>query len=800
MQPPPAPALLRATAGLIDRLIEHPKRAVVGLLVLTVAAGWWGGQIPINGDMEALLPADTPEVARAHAARDALGTRTALTVLIGGPERHTNRRVARTIAEALSTQTDAIKRVDFERETDALEANALLFLSVDALRDLEGEVRDVIAHAVASEMALEDLDDEERSRPPPPRFPSDNALFAEHGLEHLRPYRESPDGAVIAVTAYPRFKPQDIPRSRALMATVDAVIAEATAGEPVTSAVDGDYTGVSRSVNQLTEALKTATVLALLGVILVLWLAFRRLRAVVLVLAPLLAALAWTVAFARLAFNELNLISAFIFAILIGLGIDFAVHALARIDDAQRSGRRLPAAVKDALTQLSPPMRAAAGTTVATFASLLIFDFRGFSDFGGIAAVGVVMALVAVYLLVAPLSVILGGDARPPRETHGHSGVTAEGRRWAWSALCVMLMSTGWAAMALPELVFDGDMRAMRIAAPAEVDTLKRKYRAEVARRAPSPAVLLTKSLAETERVTRHLEAMVEREPRLEAVTSIASFVPQEQTEKRAIVAEIRRRVTQKMRALEGRDKADAERLLPFLNPTGLTALDLPEWLRSEFRDAQGDVGHFVLLFPAGVKSRAEEVLAIQGAIGALTIDGTTYHPTASWMFTGQAYKTVREEGPWAVGLAALLVLLLLLLDLRHLGAVMRAYLPLLAGVLLSLGIAARAGISLNLFNIVVLPVIFGIGIDTAIHLTHTRRAGASVRELLSTTGRAAGLSALTTAIGFGSLLAVPSEGLRSIGWLALIGIGCTTAFTTLGIAAWSYLEGTTEAPDGPIS
>ena len=147
-----------------------------------------------------------------------------------------------------------------------------------------------------------------------------------------------------------------------------------------------------------------------------------------------------------------------------------------------------------------------------------------------------------------------------------------------------------------------------------------------------------------------------------------------------------------------------------------------------------------------------------------------------------------------------LLVLLLLFLDLRHLGHTLRAYLPLVAGVVLSLGIATQAGISLNLFNIVVLPVIFGIGVDTAIHLTHTRRGGASVREMLRTTGRAAGLSALTTAIGFGSLIAVPSEGLQSIGWLAIIGIGCTTAFTTLGITASAALEGATAAPDAPPS
>ena len=82
----------------------------------------------------------------------------------------------------------------------------------------------------------------------------------------------------------------------------------------------------------------------------------------------------------------------------------------------------------------------------------------------------------------------------------------------------------------------------------------------------------------------------------------------------------------------------------------------------------------------------------------------------------------------------------------------------LLAGILISLGLINALGFSLNLFNIVVLPVMFGIGVDTAVHLTHRRREGATVSVMLSKSGKAAALSALTTAVGFASLLSVPSE------------------------------------------
>ena len=52
-----------------------------------------------------------------------------------------------------------------------------------------------------------------------------------------------------------------------------------------------------------------------------------------LIIVPLAMALAWTLGLTHLVIGELNRISAFIFAILIGLGIDFGVHALSRVDE-----------------------------------------------------------------------------------------------------------------------------------------------------------------------------------------------------------------------------------------------------------------------------------------------------------------------------------------------------------------------------------------------------------------------------------------------------------------------------------
>ncbi|MDP6946122.1 MAG: MMPL family transporter, partial [Myxococcota bacterium] len=405
---------------------------------------------------------------------------------------------------------------------------------------------------------------------------------------------------------------------------------------------------------------------------------------------------------------------------------------------------------------------------------------------------GVALSLAAVYLVLPPLSVLLHrARTRPPcpPRTPKAPRAPAASRRLAWTTVLAVALATALTSTALGDLRFDGDMRKMRMKAPPQTNELRLKYYAEAEKRAASPALVITDNLEETRAVYRHFQALAERSDRLSSAVSIFTFVPEGQAEKLAIVAEMKRRIDNKYGLLEGSDKADADQLRPYLTPSAFGVEDLPEWVRERFTDTTGALGRYVLLYPLGIKSQAEEVIAIQDAIGHADVEGKRYYSTASWMFTGDAYLTVQREGPLAVGLAALVVFLVLLFDSRRLGRTLLTFLPLALGFILLLGVLGWADIPLNLFNIVVLPAIFGIGVDTAIHLSHRLREGHSVAEVLRTTGAAAGMSALTTAIGFASLLAVDNEGLRSIGWVAVIGIACTFVCTTGLIAAFETLR-----------
>jgi predicted RND superfamily exporter protein len=105
---------------------------------------------------------------------------------------------------------------------------------------------------------------------------------------------------------------------------------------------------------------------------------------------------------------------------------------------------------------------------------------------------------------------------------------------------------------------------------------------------------------------------------------------------------------------------------------------------------------------------------------------------------------------------------------------------PLTVGLLWMLGFMVASGVTLTFYNLVVLPTVLGIGNDGGVHVAHRYReeGKGSIRRVLRSTGEHVTMGALTNLIGFGGLVLSSHPGLRSIGMLAVVGIGATMAAT----------------------
>jgi len=249
------------------------------------------------------------------------------------------------------------------------------------------------------------------------------------------------------------------------------------------------------------------------GIMLLLLIFFRRIRAAFVIFIPLLMSIAWTLAIAFLTVGYLNLITAFIFAILLGLGIDFGIHILARFDEERSKGKDAVDAMEESIVEVGSSNFAGALTTAATFFTLLTADFRGFSQFGLVAGIGVMVSLFAM-LTVAPAFVLWFHKVWPAktRVMKGAKVISSTKVRWLRPLALLVFLAlatvTGLSLTQVDEIQFEENFYRLRMK-ESEWKAEENRYRItnREKRRHSSPAIILLDSLEEVSALEKRIQA-----------------------------------------------------------------------------------------------------------------------------------------------------------------------------------------------------------------------------------------------------------------------------------------------------
>ena len=146
-------------------------------------------------------------------------------------------------------------------------------------------------------------------------------------------------------------------------------------------------------------------------------------------------------------------------------------------------------------------------------------------------------------------------------------------------------------------------------------------------------------------------------------------------------------------------------------------------------------------------------------------------------------YESLRDMRRAFLTMAILstgLVLVLVAIDFRRVRPVLVAMTSLAVGLLWTIGVASALGVHLNVANFFAVPILIGIGIDSAIHMLHRAdECGDGPLDFRGTRG-AVIVTALTTGIGFGSLVFAQHRGLESLGLVMAIGSACCLLSTVV--------------------
>lgn len=219
-------------------------------------------------------------------------------------------------------------------------------------------------------------------------------------------------------------------------------------------------------------------------------------------------------------------------------------------------------------------------------------------------------------------------------------------------------------------------------------------------------------------------------------------------------------------RQIRGDLVEELQRLEAGLGAEAFDRDDLPPELRDRWINAEGD--ELVEIIP-------RENLNDRAAAARFLAEVRTLVPNATGLpvVYEEAAVTVTRAFSFALLYAFLAVSLMLLLFLRSVRDALLVMLPILFAALVTAGISAMMGLELNFANIIALPLLIGIGVDSGIHVVHRMRTEPprDGNPLHTSTSRAVLASALTTVASFGNLAFASHVGMSSMGQLLSLGM-----------------------------
>jgi predicted exporter len=201
-----------------------------------------------------------------------------------------------------------------------------------------------------------------------------------------------------------------------------------------------------------------------------------------------------------------------------------------------------------------------------------------------------------------------------------------------------------------------------------------------------------------------------------------------------------------------------------------------------------GEVSAAIYLYPPvgqwrrGVSPALEEV--VRGHPGVV-LAGVN-------VISAELRRIVWDDAVKASVIGLVAVFGLMWADLGGPSRALLALVPLFIGMVWMLGGMALLGFRLNFFNIFVITMIIGIGVDYGVHLLHRWYESHGDLNQLAETAKAIAVAALTTVVGFGSLVLSHYPGLRSVGAAAILG---AVATAVLGTTLLPALLSKKEAP-----
>lgn len=636
-----------------------------------------------------------------------------------------------------------------------------------------------------------------------------------------------------------------MPAEKAMKA-LDTLLGEAIQGELAGVKVHktGEVALEHEEMETISNGVSVASIASLFLVCGTLWIAYRSFKLMFATFISLTMGLILSLGFATVAIGQLNLISIGFAVLFIGMGDAYSSHFCLRYRELVLEGKTQRAALQETLTSAGPALILSALTAAIGLFAYIPTDYSGVAELGIIAGASMFIALTTTFTVLPALMKIM--PIRRPKNMPDQKEQFFLTSNWPLRYAKPVRIVTILLALVSVGLVFrvEVDFNPLNLRDQNTESVKTFKYLLQ----SPETTPLTLASLAHSEDETRSLEARFEQLPAVDKVVSIFDLVPKDQDQKLALIADTslmlgtqldrfppmddtgatRAAVTQLQNVVQQQLKAGQQnealvKLEQSLSAfeTRLSQMDAPAQqdlldrlqhsLLSPLPTLMAELGQSLSAQPVTLESLPHDMIERwvspnglyrlqifpkqdlnnlenlrQLIVEAKQVDANVTDLPVTYL---ESMNTVIKAFQQAFAIAFVATTLILLIVLRNLRDTLLVLLPLLLASLFTAAATVAMGIPFNFANIIALPLLFGLGVDSGIHMAHRlHQLEQDHSGNLLDTSEAKGVffGALTTVFSFASLALTSHKGTASMGLLLSIGLLLTLICALVVLPAFS--------------
>ena len=554
---------------------RRTRRMLLVILAVTLVALVIGSRLDISTRWEDLLPENDPAAKEFSEIIKQYDSASSIIVVVQGDEEKI-KGFADEVAGPIS-KLEGIKYVKYKLDTDFMRKHGLMLANTKDLErfkrmfsdlSLEGFLKalndgleetyvysgdeEVLSTKEKADKAIQSLDGlkawletmrlyfEGEGDPKLAKEAVDRIILGD-------PYFLSYNRKLLMMIAQPNFPlTAEIGKILKTVNDIRRILNEAKRRYPgVEAELTGDIPMSADEYESTVSGMWWTSIIAFFMIIALFIFAFRMLIAPLLAGVVLIVGVIWTSAFASLTTGYLNIMTTTFAAILLGLGVDFAIHIISSFTEHRGEGLSIEESISSALRKVGPGILTGAMTTAVVLLTIIISRTRGMRQFGLIIGAGILFCMLASFLLLPPLLVLR--ERRLERRGKTGSGrfgyeFTSMGRfaerysRTGWMGLILALLLTIFLGYQASGLKFNYNMLELEPKGMISVKIHDRLI--EEFDMSPDYALVRAPDL----KTAREIVDKAKRYPNIAMVDSITRYLPDPEEQKRraAIVEEIR--------------------------------------------------------------------------------------------------------------------------------------------------------------------------------------------------------------------------------------------------------------------